>query len=43
MDRSQNKEAKVSRAFEETEMMVQSGHSKDGRNFDLTSPYLKEL
>ncbi len=43
MDMSQNKEAKgQNRSFEETEMMVQSELSKDGRTLDLTAAYLKE-
>ena len=43
MDMSQNKEAKgQNRSFDETEMMVRSELSKDGKTLDLTAAYLKE-
>lgn len=44
MDTSLNKESKgQNRAFEETEEMVKSELSKDGKTLDLTACYLKEL
>lgn len=44
MDTSLNKESKgQNRAFEETQEMVRSEISKDGKTLDLTAYYLKEL
>lgn len=44
MDQSQNKESQgQQRSLDETEMIVRSHLSKDGKTLDLTAIYLKEL